>query len=79
MPQGEGIKTVFGQEILPGTPGPSLIHFWMQALSKNRLKPGGVPGSTSGQAADRCITIMREFTFLENSIAVPTVLEKITV
>ena len=40
--QGEGIKTVLVKKCCPGPPG--LIHFWMQAPSKNRLKPRGVPG-----------------------------------
>ena len=39
---GEGIKTVLVKKFCPGPPG--LIHFWMQAPSKTRLKPGGVPG-----------------------------------
>ena len=42
VPQGNGIKTVLVKKCCPGPP--SLIHFWMQAPSKNRLKPGGVPG-----------------------------------
>ena len=37
--QGEGMKTVLVKKCCSGPPG--LIHFWMQAPSKNRLKPGG--------------------------------------
>ena len=39
---GEWIKTILVKKCCPGPPG--LIHLWMQAPSKNRLKPGGVPG-----------------------------------
>ena len=39
---GEGIKTVLVKKCYLGPPG--VIHFWMQAPSKNRFKPGGVPG-----------------------------------
>ena len=42
VPQGDGIITVLVKKCCPGPPG--LIHFWMQAPSKNRLKPGGCPG-----------------------------------
>ena len=42
VPQGDGIKTVLVKKCCPGPPG--LIHSWMQAPSKNHLKPGGVPG-----------------------------------
>ena len=42
VPKGEGIKTVLVKKCCPGPPG--LTHFWMQALSKNCLKPEGVPG-----------------------------------